>query len=138
MRTFLEALDRSNVDCREANGANWAGRSPLLGSIAMCRPKWKFMLESASLYIFPDARAQLARFSQTSEIPAAHHHHFITNKSMLARCCIIHSSVIEIQEVISHTPFLGIWPRDPLNTHLNATSNSTLNVHRRLTAATTP
>jgi hypothetical protein len=38
MRTFLVALDRKTVDCREAKGANWAGRSPLLGSIAMCRP----------------------------------------------------------------------------------------------------
>jgi hypothetical protein len=38
MRTFLVALDRSAVDCREAKGANWAGRSPLLGSIAMCLP----------------------------------------------------------------------------------------------------
>lgn len=39
MRTFLDALERSIVDCRELRGANWAGRSPRLGSIVWCRPK---------------------------------------------------------------------------------------------------
>jgi hypothetical protein len=40
MRTFLDALERSIVDCRE-HGTNWAGRSPLLGSIVRCCPKSK-------------------------------------------------------------------------------------------------
>jgi hypothetical protein len=52
MRTFLEALDRSIVDCRKANGAKWAGRSPLLGSIAMCRLQSEVHARSASLCIF--------------------------------------------------------------------------------------
>jgi hypothetical protein len=39
LRTFLDALQRSTVDCRELSGTNWAGRSPLLGSIVRCRPK---------------------------------------------------------------------------------------------------
>lgn len=39
MRTFLDALERNIVACRELRGANWAGRSPLLGSIVRCRPK---------------------------------------------------------------------------------------------------
>jgi hypothetical protein len=38
MRTFLDTLERSTVDCRELKGTNWAGRSPLLGSIVKCRP----------------------------------------------------------------------------------------------------
>jgi hypothetical protein len=60
MRTFLEALDRSIVDDREASGTNWAGRSPLLGSIALCRPKSEaHARQSASLCIFLDgARAR--------------------------------------------------------------------------------
>jgi hypothetical protein len=39
LRTFLDALHRSTVDCRELRGMHWAGRSPLLGSIVRCRPK---------------------------------------------------------------------------------------------------
>jgi hypothetical protein len=39
LRTFLDALQRSTVDCRELSGTNWAGRSPLLGSIVRCRPE---------------------------------------------------------------------------------------------------
>jgi hypothetical protein len=38
VRTFLVALPLNMTDCREASGAYWAGRSPRLGSIAMCRP----------------------------------------------------------------------------------------------------
>jgi len=39
MRTFLVALDEAIKDCRDAKGANWTGRSPLLGSIAASRPR---------------------------------------------------------------------------------------------------
>ena len=44
VRTFLVAVDLSIDDCREAKGAIWAGRSPLLGSIAVCRPRSGMML----------------------------------------------------------------------------------------------
>jgi hypothetical protein len=54
MRTFLDALDRSNVDCRELSGTNWAGRSPLLGSIVKCRPKSL----SELLHLFPSFAAK--------------------------------------------------------------------------------
>lgn len=40
-RTFLAVfrLEQRRVDCRDAKGASWVGRSPLLGSIVRCRPK---------------------------------------------------------------------------------------------------
>lgn len=49
--TFLEALDRSIADCREFRGMNWAGRSPLLGSIVRCRPK-SFVEAQKVLHLF--------------------------------------------------------------------------------------
>jgi len=87
MRTFLVALVRKTVDCREAKGASWAGRSPLLGSIAMCRPPSSMTsigLEKSSARTLP-----VAHFKQTSEIPASScpqptdSHHHITHQQIV-------------------------------------------------------
>lgn len=53
LRTFLDAFERSNVDCRELEQTNWVGRSPRLGSIMGCRPEFVVVLEL--LHLFPNA-----------------------------------------------------------------------------------
>jgi hypothetical protein len=53
MRTFLDALERSIVDCRELKGTNCVGRSPLLGSIVKCRPKFVVELDHSIFFQIP-------------------------------------------------------------------------------------
>jgi hypothetical protein len=75
MRTFLDALDRSIVDCRELRGANWTGRSPLLGSIVRCRPK--SVVEFDMLHTFSrcrEVRAHLGLEPALHDRSFRHHH----------------------------------------------------------------
>jgi hypothetical protein len=118
VRTFLDALEQSIVDCRELKGTNWAGRSPLLGSIVRCRPKSMVKLDY-SIFFYraraPDTHLDQKRTFTTITVHASSPPRAYFRLCLGAISWLIHSSNIEnTRNTFTHHT---CWVLKPCGTH---------------------